>query len=129
MKRQKIKITERAMGKIIEKSEEANSKIRADLIRSIMEETGWSYEEVIRACCGSDEERVPEYSMYWKIARWTTSGMLITKKRRNELVEICGLDEEEKRIFFEKWENERLSRKIGKMFTDAEKEAKAKQGK
>lgn len=65
------------------------------VISMIMQEEGWDYEQAIEACTG--ENRVPKYSLYYKLSDPGTVLSLQTKKGKQAFAET--LPPEEREIF------------------------------
>lgn len=117
MEKGKIRETMRAIKQIPkDKLEDLRCNIegmsRMKVVDMIMQEEGWTYEETLDACIG--ENRVPRYSLYYKMSDPTV--VLNLKSKKGKEAFAASLPEDEREIFIAEQDQIQVGKEITKAF-------------
>lgn len=94
--------------KALEVSDQMDAQTQMRYIQKVADDEGWTFEEAIRKCCGSDEEKDPKYSMGYKMASPAMLIFIKSKKSNSDYFKEHYLNDKERAIYEAEVENMNL---------------------
>lgn len=91
-------------------TEIGNAQARMNFLQKLMDAEGWTYEQALTACIGKD--RVPKYSLYYKMADIDVTAQLMTKKGKLRFADT--LPDDEREIFLAEMGQVKVKREMAK---------------